>query len=97
MRVCPPTMIISSMSFGRSPASESACLTGAIVRSIRSPVSCSRMARAAGVGGDERQVDLSLDQGRKLHLSLLAGLFQPLQRGSIGAQVDAGLALELSR
>src|SRR6185369_2710587 len=55
------------------------------------------MARAAGVGGDERQVDLSLEHGRKLHLGLLASLFQPLQRGSISAQIDPGLALELSR
>ena len=45
MRVIPPTMTTSLISPAVRPASESACLSGAMVRSTRSAVSCSSLAR----------------------------------------------------
>ena len=47
MRVEPPTRSTSSMSFGSSPASLSACCIGAIVRWMRSSTSCSNFARVS--------------------------------------------------
>ena len=69
MRVEPPTSTTSSMSDGFLPASASAFLVGSMARSTRSPIICSSFARdslicrclgPAGVGGEERQVDLRL-------------------------------------
>ena len=65
---------------------------------------CSKRARvsficqvlgAGGVGRDERQVDLGLEQGRKLHLGLLGGFLQALQRHLVLGEIDAVLLLEL--
>ena len=50
---------------------------------------------AAGVGGDERQVDLRLLSGGELDLGLLGRLVETLQRHRVGAQVDALRLLEL--
>ena len=47
MRVEPPTSTTSSIFFGSTPASASACLTGAIVRCSRSSTSCSSFARVS--------------------------------------------------
>src|SRR5205085_8915362 len=52
--------------------------------------------RAAGVSGDERQVDLRLLRGGELDLRLLGGLVQPLQGHRVLTQVDALRLLELS-
>jgi actin-like ATPase involved in cell morphogenesis len=47
IRVIPPTSTASAMSDGLSLASSSARLHGSMVRSIRSPVSCSSLARVS--------------------------------------------------
>src|SRR5438270_3889276 len=44
---------------------------------------------------DERQVDLRLHHGRQLHLGLLGGFLEALQRHRILGEVDALVALEL--
>jgi len=51
--------------------------------------------RAAGVGRDERQVDLRRRGGGQLDLGLLGGLVEPLEGHLVRGQVDALLALEL--
>ncbi len=47
IRVWPPTRITSSMSWGRRPASFSACSIGGMVRWMRSSTSCSSFARVS--------------------------------------------------
>ena len=54
-----------------------------------------QVLRAAGIGGDVRQVDLRLHHGGKLDLGLLGGFAQALQGLAVLAQVDALLLLEL--
>ena len=54
-----------------------------------------QMLRPARIGGDERQVDLRLHHRRQLHLGLLRGLAQTLQRHAVLAQIDAVGVLEL--
>src|SRR5207245_10809553 len=44
---------------------------------------------------EERQVEFGLGGGRELDLRLLGGLFEPLQRKLIAAQIDALFLLEL--
>ena len=51
---------------------------------------------ARGVGRHKRQVDLGLEQRGKLHLGLLGGFLEPLQRHLVARQVDAVLFLELA-
>ena len=46
----------------------------------------------AGVGGDEREVDVGLQRGAELDLRLLGGFAQALQRHAVPAQVDAVFA-----
>ena len=50
---------------------------------------------AAGVGGDEGQVDLGLLHLGKLDLGLLAGFLDALEGHAVVAQVDALVLLEL--
>ena len=54
-----------------------------------------QVLRPARVGGDERQVDLGLHHRRELHLRLLGGLAQALQRHAVLAEVDAVALAEL--
>ena len=54
-----------------------------------------QVLRAAGVGRDERQVDVGRLGGAELLLGLLAGFLEPLQGHRVLAQVDAVLLLEL--
>ena len=54
-----------------------------------------QMLRSAGVGGDERQIDLGLRHRRQFDLGLLGRLEQPLQRLRIFPQIDVVLTLEL--
>ena len=53
------------------------------------------MLGAGLVGGDEGQVDVGLHHGGELHLGLLGGFLQPLQRHPILAQVDTLVLPEL--
>ncbi len=46
------------------------------------------------VGGDERQVDLRLQHRRQLHLGLLGGFLETLQRHGVLGQIDALVPLE---
>src|SRR6185437_1740359 len=48
------------------------------------------------IGGDERQVDVRRHRARQLHLRLLGGLLQALERHRILREVDALIALELA-
>ena len=50
--------------------------------------------RAAGVGGDEGQVDLAFGHRRQFALGLLGGFLQALHGHGVAAQVDALVALE---
>ncbi len=54
-----------------------------------------QVLRPAGIGRDERQVDLGLHHGRKLDLGLLARFLETLQRHAVLAQVNALLFLVL--
>ena len=49
----------------------------------------------ARVGGNERQIDVCLHRRRKFDLRLFRGLFEPLERHAVVAQVDAVCLLEL--
>ena len=51
--------------------------------------------RTAGVGRDERQVDVGLLRAGELDLRLLGGFLQALQRHPVLAQIDAFALLEL--
>ena len=53
------------------------------------------MLGTAGVGGQERQIDLGFEQRRKLDLGFLAGFLQALQGHLVFRDVDALVALEL--
>jgi hypothetical protein len=53
------------------------------------------MLRTAGVGGDERQVDLGLRHAGEFDLRLLRCFFQALQRLAVLAQIDALILAEL--
>jgi hypothetical protein len=53
------------------------------------------MLRAAGVGGDEGQVDLGLRDGGQLFLRLLTGILDALERHPVLLQVDARFLAEL--
>ncbi len=55
-----------------------------------------QVLRAAGVGGDEGQVDLGLEQRGQLDLGLLGGFLQPLQRHLVLGKIDAVLVLEFA-
>ena len=52
------------------------------------------MLRAAGVCGDEGQVDFCLKDAGQIYLGPFRGVTQPLQSHAVGGQVDAGLVLE---
>ncbi len=100
----PPTSTTWSIFDASSPASESACLVGPTVRSIRSPASSSSFARVSCRSRcfgpvcsrrDEGQVDLGRHGRAELDLRLLRGLVEALERHRIGSEVDALLALEL--
>ena len=54
-----------------------------------------RCLGAAGVGGDERQVDVRGQRAGELHLGLLRRLAHALGGHRVLLQIDAGLALEL--
>ena len=54
-----------------------------------------QVLRAAGVSGDERQIDLGLQHAGQLDLGLLSRFLEPLQRLPVGPQVDAFQLLEL--
>ena len=104
MRVWPPTRTTSSMSLGLSPASLSACWTGPLVRSTRSPTSCSSLARVrfsdrcfgplASAVMKGRLISVRLRRA-ELDLGLLGGFLEPLQGHAVLAQVDALVLLEL--
>ncbi len=47
--------------------------------------------RAAGIGRDKRQVDLSLLRAGQLDLRFFGGFLQTLQRHAVASQVDAFL------
>ena len=106
MRVMPPTRMTSSIWPACRPASLSAARQGSSVRCTRSSTSVSSLARdslitrcfgPAGVGGDERQVDLGLLGVGELDLGLLGRFLQALQGELVVAQVDALLLFELVR
>ena len=54
------------------------------------------MLRAALVGRDERQVDVRRHRARQLHLRLLRGFLEALERHRVLGEVDALVALELA-
>ncbi len=92
------------MSLMLTPASFTACLQGAMERSMMSPDQLLQLGAAqledqvfgaGGVGGDERQVDFGLLGSGKLDLGLLGRFFQALQGHAILGQVDALVLLEL--
>ena len=56
-----------------------------------------QMFRPARIGGDEGQVDVGFQHRRQLHLRLLRGLLEPLQRHAVFREVDAVALLELRR
>src|SRR5881397_2143153 len=103
IRVWPPTRMTSSMFDGLSPASLSACSIGGMVRFTRSSTSCSSFARVSVmfkclgrlVRRDEGEVDFRLHHRGQLHLGLLGGFLEPLQRHRVLGQVDPLVALEL--
>ena len=104
MRVDPPTRITSSMSSAVTLASAMACCdraeaaldeVGGDLVERRAHDRRHEVLRPAGVGGDERQVDLGLGHRRQLDLGLLGRLEQALQGLGVVAQVDAVVALEL--
>ena len=91
MRVEPPTSTTSSMSDGFTPASASACFSGAIERSqqivdelleLRARQLHLQVLRAGLIGRDERQVDVGLHHRGELDLGLLRRFLQALQRPS---------------
>ena len=53
-----------------------------------------QMLGTGGIGRDERQIDVGFQQRGKLHLGLLSGFLQPLQRHLIFREIDALLLLE---
>ena len=104
MRVWPPTSTTSSISLGLRPASLSAWLhrlLGALdqvadqLLQLGARQRHRQMLRAAGVRGDEWQIDLGAHGAGELDLGLFGGLLQALQRHAVLAQVDALLAAEL--
>ncbi len=85
-------------------ASSSAWRTGGTTRSIRSETSSRELGAGeaqvevlgtAGVGGDERQVDLRLLRAGQLDLGLLGRLVEALEGHLVLRQVDRLVALEL--
>ena len=54
-----------------------------------------QVLRPGGVGGDEGEVDLRLHRRRQLHLGLLRGLLEPLERHPVLPEIDSVLLLEL--
>ena len=100
----PPTMTTSLISPAVSPASDKACLRGAIVRSTRSAVNCSSLAArqghhqvfwSTGIRCQIRQVDLGLHRSREFDLGFFGGFLQTLQGLTVCMQVDAIILLEL--
>src|SRR5262249_46038722 len=106
IRVEPPTSTTSSIFFGSTPASASACFTGAIVRCRRSSTSCSSFARVsficrcfgplASAVTNGRVVSLFLRLGA-LDLRFLRAFLQPRKRHPILRQIDAVALPELGR
>ena len=50
---------------------------------------------SAGISSDERQVDLGLERGRQLDLSLLSGLTDTLDSHAVIGEIDSRLLLEV--
>ena len=103
-RVEPPTSTTSSMSFGREmgvlhrllhrPAAPLDQVIDQLFE-LRPGDGHLQVLRPAGVGRDERQVDVGRLGRAKFLLGLFAGLLQPLQGHRVLAEVDAVLLLEL--
>ena len=86
------------------PASLTALRQGSLVRSKRSSVICSNLARRErllemlrprSVGGDERKVDFGARHVGKLDFGVLGSLAEALEGHAILGEVDAGVVLEL--